>query len=53
VDRLQREHDAMRAAYLQRAYAVLEITKGSALEIPPNTDDAWSHVLSFQGQSPW
>src|SRR2546426_8454615 len=31
----------------------LGITKGSALEIPQNTDDAWNQVLGFQGQSPW
>jgi hypothetical protein len=32
---------------------LLVITKGSALEIPQNPEDVWSHVLSFQGQSPW
>jgi len=31
----------------------LRITKGSALEIPQNTDDASNQVLGFQGQSPW
>jgi hypothetical protein len=32
---------------------LLKITKGSALEIPRNGDDALSGAPGFQGQSPW